>query len=488
VDDPFLLAHIVRPFFFDIGGKLSPVSIRDQMIRGRMIVDRAYERGIITGASATSRSGYDGDEDPFAAGGELLVVGAGAAGVTAALRAAGHGIKTTLIEFEFAPFLRQASCQSRWIDPTQYDWPANHWGIGQYHWKPPAIPLHWNAGRSHAVAAAWHVLFNRARRAPPSGMLTFLPGTSASNFQFPGSPRVFVDLASRLTNRVRQNVPFNMVVSCVGFGTERSFVGLYSGYRFWDTDKFEQPKLGISPPPSQVRVLISGGGDGALQDFLRIVTDRCSAKDIYQSLPIAAQSRIQEAVYSAEDQAQRAYSWGDNDRHDHVVYAALHSSHESAIDELWNNKPLSSQIHQALDNIIRADVINRRLQVTLVHRCEHFSNCYGLNRFLVLLVGRHLRDKHSIQSFRPRTVVTKVDGVSHTCNNDPPVCHGQEHKVSLGESYCWTKAGRENALGAANFEVVVIRHGIEPPLFTFVRSSASRQSNPRQILPYHAAS
>jgi len=39
--------HLVAPLFFDIGGRQAPISIRDQMVRGRMAVDRAIEEGLI---------------------------------------------------------------------------------------------------------------------------------------------------------------------------------------------------------------------------------------------------------------------------------------------------------------------------------------------------------------------------------------------------------------------------------------------------------
>ena len=45
--DPFLLAHIVAPLQFDLSGTLTPISIRDQMLRGRLIVDRAVEQGLV---------------------------------------------------------------------------------------------------------------------------------------------------------------------------------------------------------------------------------------------------------------------------------------------------------------------------------------------------------------------------------------------------------------------------------------------------------
>jgi hypothetical protein len=495
MDDPFLLAHIIRPFFFDIGGKLSPVSIRDQMIRGRMIIDRAYERGIITGARAIQPA-YYADDTPESNSDELLIIGAGAAGVTAALTAIGRGIKTTLIDTAPAPFLRQANCQSRWIDPTQYDWPANHWNLSHYHWKPPTMPLTWNPQYSHVIAASWHVLFNRVRQSHPQrGKLTVLYNTYAGNFRFPPHvPRVQADLFDYPSGVVkRPGAHFSMVVSCIGFGTEKSSVDVkYSSFRFRDTDGFERTDLGIKHPVAQRRVLISGGGDGALQDYLRIVTNHRSAKHIYNLLPHAVKSRIQDALYSAEDQAQRAYIWGYNGKHDHDVHAALHNSHQKVIDELWNNQPFKQQIAQALDNLIRQDVIDQKIEVTLVHRCEHFSNCYGLSRLLVLLLDKHLRVKYGIQSLRPHTVVTQVIGTRHSCGNVPTVCHGLEHEVMLGESYCWTRRGNEKPAGLGYFEVVIIRHGIDPPAFSFTLTTSPapvrRQSNPRQILPYHAAS
>ena len=44
IADPFLLAHQVAPRMFDLSGKLDPISIRDQMIRGVLLVHRASRR------------------------------------------------------------------------------------------------------------------------------------------------------------------------------------------------------------------------------------------------------------------------------------------------------------------------------------------------------------------------------------------------------------------------------------------------------------
>src|SRR5262249_16783411 len=105
-------------------------------------------------------------------------------------------------------------------------------------------------------------------------------------------------------------VPVGLVLSCVGAGTERSTHGKYSGLDFWSTDPFQN--LGRTD-----RILISGGGDGALQDYLRIITGLSSAKEIYLRLGIPLS--IEQALQSAEDQASRVYIWGRHARHDHAA-------------------------------------------------------------------------------------------------------------------------------------------------------------------------
>src|SRR5271156_537238 len=155
--DPFLLAHQIAESVFDIGGKLYPVSIRDQMVRGQSIIDRA----VAAGFAATGR--------------ELLVIGAGAAGVIAALRAAAVGIRTHLIDGQPdppAPFARQRGCTSRWIDPHEYEWPADQWFQPSSPYDVPPLhpfyghpaPLDWSAQWADALAFGWDARFRTAQK------------------------------------------------------------------------------------------------------------------------------------------------------------------------------------------------------------------------------------------------------------------------------------------------------------------------------------
>ncbi|HEY2293631.1 MAG TPA: hypothetical protein VGM86_23240 [Thermoanaerobaculia bacterium] len=261
-------------------------------------------------------------------------------------------------------------------------------------------------------------------------------------------------------------IPVGMVLSCVGAGTERSTHGSYSGFDFWSTDPFQK----LAPTD---RILISGGGDGALQDYLRIVTGLSSAKEIYLHLGIPLS--IEQALQSAEDHASRVYIWGRHAHHDHGALSRLHQVHESLAAHLLARFPALSQRLQAL-------TANMPGTVRLMYPCAHFSRCYGLNRFLVLLLATYLqkRGKSTLLSGRS---LSDVRGVAHSCSNSPSFCHGKQHDVvTVQHSDCRMLPGAPISL-PGTFNVVVIRHGIDsaPPLFAGLLPIAQ----PRQMLPYH---
>jgi hypothetical protein len=144
--DPFLQAHEALPGFYLISYPTSPISIKDQMIRGQMILDRL-------------RQSYS--PEVFDNGRRLLVVGAGAGGATAAMRAS-LATRALLIDRAPDPFLVQGKATSRWIDPTQYDWPMDHWLQARYPWSAPPMPLPWQAFWSSALSLHWKGMLNRA--------------------------------------------------------------------------------------------------------------------------------------------------------------------------------------------------------------------------------------------------------------------------------------------------------------------------------------
>src|ERR671933_100000 len=96
--DPFLLAHQVLPQLYLISSHVGPISIRDQMVRGRLVVERALEQGLI-------------------------------------LRAVELGVRTWLVDRHATLFHVQSNITTRWLDPTHYDWPADHWIQGRFPWS-----------------------------------------------------------------------------------------------------------------------------------------------------------------------------------------------------------------------------------------------------------------------------------------------------------------------------------------------------------------
>jgi hypothetical protein len=76
-----------------------------------------------------------------------------------------------------------------------------------------------------------------------------------------------------------------MVLWCVGFGDERRFAPPnYTGFALWETDPFERPNWGVISPSDSFPALVSGGGDEALQDVIRLATRKKSAIDVWQDI------------------------------------------------------------------------------------------------------------------------------------------------------------------------------------------------------------
>lgn len=452
--DPFLLAHSVGPGLFEISG-LRPISIRDQMVRGRMLVERATAEGLL---------------GPHR---RLLVIGAGAGGVSAAITAAQRGVRTLLVERTRGPFVRQQSC-TRHIDPTIYDWPASHWDRGHYPWTPPPMPLPWRAGSARALALRWtHLLFTWRRR---SMFRRFL------NIRY-DQPVLPDEVFSRGTSVVYAppNAPaqyFGAAISCVGFGSERSSVAQYRGYDFWSDDPYDHPDLEL-PPGTSVSALVSGGGDGALQDFIRILTTE----------PIQVVFKIVEAhvhldqVREIEDRYQRACVWSAQRGDSHRVLDDWHRALDDVAERAW----LSLRRGTSIGGI--KAVLRHGIRIKLVHPCTHFTYCYAANRVLALVLARAHAHFEKIPLdevlLHGNGVVDVAPTPPHSHPASPDDCHGRDHEVFIEPRSCGSptsprgSGSTRNSLGMG-FNVVVVRHGIvRKPLFGDAPMI-------RQYLPYHA--
>jgi len=487
--DPLLLTFQVgpEPLLFDISSNLSPVSIRDQMFRGAMIVRRAIAQGFLSKDQSLP----------------LLIVGGGVAGAMAAMVAAENAIPTVLAEAE-KPMIKQDKCR-RIVCPTQYDWPAPHWKKGKYPWNDEHLPLEWNSDKASAVSSVWHSKLNEMTEKNP-GIFRII----ASRFKGHSIQRDNKAVEAIFDNR--PPIICAVIISCAGFGIERTWIPKtkpsYKGFDFWDLDEFESTGMGLSVPP---KVLISGGGDGALQDFLRITTGQTTARSIYSCIPAELKPDIENQILIAEDYALRSNIWGSVGELDCPVQFRLHEGHQKIVSSLLADERKWDLIEKALGKLILAR--DKQLSIKLAYPCNHFSTSYALNRFLTLLIVQYMRKRQPPDDpLSPLTKVMLVSGSNgHKCkpladnfdemDKDATLirrlinaeatkdCYGKNHSVAVVNAKCSTfdvAGANENEwalLEGDPYNVVVIRHGVKPPKPLFKRSSAA--SPARQLIPYY---
>lgn len=145
MQDPVLLTYAVPhepvsrgPLLYDISSGLQPMSIRDQMFRGYILVKRALTRNLI----------QPHQDVP------LLIIGGGVAGAIASLTAIENNVPVMLVE-KSNLFAVQESADHRTVCPTQYDCPAAHWDRRVYPWTGASMPLSWYREAASKVTAVW---------------------------------------------------------------------------------------------------------------------------------------------------------------------------------------------------------------------------------------------------------------------------------------------------------------------------------------------
>lgn len=453
--DPFLVAHHAAPRVFDISGKLSPVSVRDQMIRGQLFAQRAEAAGEIT-----SKPGEG-----------LLILGAGAGGVAAGITAASLGVPTTVLEPSPYPFRTQTRCSTRWIDPTQYDWPLDHWVAGQFPLTGLPPPLPWRSGFATHAAAFWQTALQSFLIGGGSPLLDLKLATTFINCQCPaGASNI---QATYFAQNTLQTHSYGAVLVAVGFGTENIQVGpTYRGFAFWESDLFSAPNWGM-PGSAAPRIVISGAGDGALQDLLRIMTRLDSAKDVLDGSGVSAGAAMQ--LKDLDRAAHGAMAWGAGPQHDHAWHAFL----DTECRRLVRFELQQSAVRQKLATMLR----HMPQHIELIHSCTHLTPLYVLNRFLAWLIAEYLKEEKGVSLLVARTRLTSVASATsgHICTLSPAACHGRAHEIELETARDCRNSTLPSSTRKAIKDVIVVRHGITAPAQAI--QNLTPAVRPRQILP-----
>jgi hypothetical protein len=126
---------------FNLARNLGSISIRDQMIRATLVAHALP-------VWLKQRYGEAAGEKP------VLVVGAGACGMTLAVGLARSGIRVEVVDTDERAFGLQRRCASRWFDGVQYDWPMDQWG-GQAKPAPPGLMPQEHDGEGFTSREFW---------------------------------------------------------------------------------------------------------------------------------------------------------------------------------------------------------------------------------------------------------------------------------------------------------------------------------------------
>ncbi len=521
-----LSLHRITPRCYDLTS-VRTGSVRDQLIRATLLADALLRSGLV----AVQRRDSD-DEQKAIKRKRLLVLGAGVAGVALGLSAAEQGADVTIVEKETYPFGTLASCYWRTVDPTEYDWPHQHWNQGSLPIVLPGAPVATGPGGPQSpiqlplppsrltgsrLAGVWSSLHSSALSPPVpdstiavgAGSLTILYGRNANDLtiddslaasalatRVPGHPMLTVsDAAATELVRVTSgwttpswnSEKFAAIVSCIGFGEEitserpppptgqRGNWNGFTGHHFWQ-DYDGMKRSGFFKRTNRTMptaILISGSGDGAMQDFQRAATGRFG-RDLYEKIKSALptgrftpEGFMQDAIL-AEDYARRAHGWRPIGASIDATFQHWHDAYERAVNEVWSRWNSATKEHEAVAKaVLRPEVINEltgspgpRVTVRWVIRESTPAYTYGLNRFLSLLVLRLMALLQGADHGRPHTLLTQheIHAISphppHVCSGNPAGCYAIVHDVLLRNVVTHASVWNQ-------FDLILIRHGQE---------------------------
>lgn len=224
-------------------------------------------------------------ENVLAPNKQIAVIGAGAAGVTAAVATAKLGAMVTLYDEREVPLAMQADAANRYLHPHIYDWPAA--GSEQEHAELPLMD--WHADTADKVMAQLRDEFLQHKNELRSA-LSFKPSSVITKIRREnGGSRIEV-----IGNNAMINKAFDVVLLATGFGVEQSPMPQVPLSSYWGGDNLNGP----FPPLKVQHILVSGAGDGGLVDVARAAI---------RSSPDSSHFRHHEAVNSlTDDSAFRA--------------------------------------------------------------------------------------------------------------------------------------------------------------------------------------
>ena len=397
-----LLALKVAPNVFDLSSGQQHVSIRDQIIRAQILV-----RDLC-------------NADPLAD--RILVVGAGVAGVTAALEAAARGKLVVVVDTAKEPFSLQRNAPQRFVGPFMYEWPASFFDNQSYppkndcNWgaASPITPVwssskplsgpelagqlldwlecvkhdtrrikedfpRWSAPDWWMEATSFSVMAAVKRFAEQTGVMAQrrIEGKSLAGYHVDACQ---IDLKREGKIDTRAFTP-DYIVLGAGMGEENvslpeiKAVGTgrsipVKGPRFWGDDTL------LDPATANQSIGVFGGGDGAIQDVLRALTGLDHPLEMIRKLEQNAAVRkllagAREQLLAMEQQSRLISTW--------MLGQGAYMDLDRACSVLAMSLCRKPVMRQALLGCLREG----HGVVFQFVRESHFGKAYLLNRFLM---------------------------------------------------------------------------------------------------------
>lgn len=431
-----LVAHKVGLRLYNLSAGLSYVSIKDQVVRACALID-SLDSAEALKSTAADTSAFD-----------VIVIGAGAAGVTAGWRAASLGMRVCIVEKSDAPFSAQRNCHDRIVSFSMYDWPESFAAAGVFP-SLSGLPL---PGKgvdddrfpcfsdsadpmpASALADKWtsrldlsgtalcsskasypiQWLFKRRAeyQVPPDSSIATPPGTLKV---------VVTDVDTGTTSVLRAA---NLIVA-TGIGLERP-VGTYKPAPFWQDDPQAPWHHKPKSKSSKRSIVISGAGDGAVQDAMKSLwrSEPIDLIPVVESLLGRANAMSRNhAILAAERHAERQLLWGVDDietyRSLQAIYDGLANQVPAARVARWRAKHFRKDMHVHW----------------IVGTAGVFTKAYPLNRMLASVLKRpeftgHVTFHHGrLESVKPVGTAweCEVPGEATIVSDFPPIArHGVE--------------------------------------------------------------
>jgi len=382
-----LLANKCASRTFDISSGMVYASMRDQIVRAQLLI-RDLKRC-----------------DPSCE--RILIVGAGVAGIVAAVTARSLGVETLVVESNSGPLDLQTNVHSRMVGPFMYEWPSV---LSNDQSFPSTVGV---LGNVLDLTPTWTATAPISAHDFVQQFVTWysrIPLLHANHQVIYNCDKVtvknyvqeFVRAHSQLTSAGARSrsptTPFtensifqpDYVILAVGMGTERVHLidgteGNTKGVKgepFWkDDDLRTRPKMDWD-------VGVFGGGDGALQDALRLITKFDHPLLFIEQLRdgednIARQLNSVTPELEALEQQSRLYAtWSSG-----PVYDLIDTECERICTELAAQHEVVSKV--------RAQIRDGDGSVKLVHLGAYFGKAYLLNRFCLHLIEQCLPGKRT---------------------------------------------------------------------------------------------